>query len=299
MTGDMASALTGSLPVDGSAPMTGPIKAASGSVSAPGITFSAATNSGWYKTTNGWGLSIGGTLITEATASGLLNGSGAAYQTAATVAWTDVASASTTNIGAAGSSNVRITGTTTITAFDTVASGTTVNIRFAAALTLTYNATSLILPSAANITTAANDTATAVSLGSGNWIVIDYMRANGTPLVTGLPSQTSNSGKVLTTDGTTASWGTAANSLVWGYFDARTGSVTASNLKGCTVARNSVGNYTITFSSAFTGIPGVSVTSTQPRDELLSLSNSAWNFRTLDASGTLTDTLCSFIVVGV
>jgi hypothetical protein len=91
----------------------------------------------------------------------------------------DLASASTTDIGAQASNNVRITGTTTITSFGTIASGVTRQLRFAAALTLTYNATSLILPGAANITTAAGDTATAISLGSGNWIMADFMPASG------------------------------------------------------------------------------------------------------------------------
>jgi hypothetical protein len=91
----------------------------------------------------------------------------------------DLASAGTTDIGAQASNNVRITGTTTITSFGTIASGVTRQLRFAAALTLTHNATSLILPGGANITTAAGDTATAISLGSGNWIMADFMPASG------------------------------------------------------------------------------------------------------------------------
>jgi hypothetical protein len=113
----------------------------------------------------------------------------------------DVASATTTDVGAAASQNVRITGTTTITGLGTVAAGTFRRIRFADALTLTHDATSLILPSGANIVTAANDTAEAVSLGSGNWLVTDYQRASGEALVStasGLTLGTS----VATTSGT-------------------------------------------------------------------------------------------------
>jgi len=94
----------------------------------------------------------------------------------------DVASATTTDIGAASSRNVRITGTVTITGLGTADAGTFRRVRFAAALTLTHNGTSLILPGAANITTAANDTATFISLGSGNWICISYKRATGLPV---------------------------------------------------------------------------------------------------------------------
>ena len=69
----------------------------------------------------------------------------------------DVASAATTAIGSAASRNVRITGTTTITSFGTSNAGVTRRVRFADALTLTHNGTSLILPGGANITTVADD----------------------------------------------------------------------------------------------------------------------------------------------
>jgi hypothetical protein len=95
---------------------------------------------------------------------------------AITPAWVDLASATTTDLGTV-TANVRITGTTTITGFGTATSGITRKLRFAAALTLTYNATSLILPGAADIITAAGDTAEAISLGSGNWVLVDFTRA--------------------------------------------------------------------------------------------------------------------------
>lgn len=81
----------------------------------------------------------------------------------------DVASAATTDIGAAASQNVRVTGTTTITSFGTVAAGTFRRVRFAGALTLTHNGTSLILPDGGNVTTAAGDVLEFISEGSGNW----------------------------------------------------------------------------------------------------------------------------------
>lgn len=92
---------------------------------------------------------------------------------------TDVASAATTDIGAVTSQYVNITGTTTITSFGTANAGVWRWIRFNAALTLTHNGTSLILPTAANITTVAGDHALAVSRGSGNWQVVYYARASG------------------------------------------------------------------------------------------------------------------------
>jgi hypothetical protein len=58
-------------------------------------------------------------------------------------------------------------------------------IRFAAALTLTHNPVSLILPGGADILTAAGDTALATSDADGNWRVRHYQRADGTALVGG------------------------------------------------------------------------------------------------------------------
>lgn len=94
----------------------------------------------------------------------------------------NIASASTTNIGAATGNLVHITGTTTITAFDTVQAGTRRILVFDGVLILTHNGTSLILPTGANITTAAGDTAVFVSEGSGNWRCAVYQRKDGTAL---------------------------------------------------------------------------------------------------------------------
>lgn len=94
-----------------------------------------------------------------------------------------LASAATTAIGGQNSNNLSITGTTTITSFGTVAAGVRRRLIFAGALILTHNATSLILPSGANITTAAGDVAEMLSLGGGNWRCISYMRASGQSVV--------------------------------------------------------------------------------------------------------------------
>lgn len=92
----------------------------------------------------------------------------------------DIASAGTTTLTTA--ANIwRITGTTTITAFGSSASATypLYFVRFSGALTLTHNATSLILPGSANITTADGDTATLLYLGSGNWKCLAYNKVSG------------------------------------------------------------------------------------------------------------------------
>jgi hypothetical protein len=98
----------------------------------------------------------------------------------------DIASASTTDIGAATGEFVDVTGTTTITALGTIGAGIRRTVRFTGILTLTHNATSLILPSSANITTANGDFAEFRSLGSGNWVCVNYVRKEGVAVV---PSQ--------------------------------------------------------------------------------------------------------------
>lgn len=92
------------------------------------------------------------------------------------------ASASTVNLAAVPQGTVSISGTTTITALGTVAAGILKTLIFEGILTFTHNGTSLILPGAANITTAAGDAALMLSLGSGNWRCIGYSRSNGFPV---------------------------------------------------------------------------------------------------------------------
>lgn len=94
----------------------------------------------------------------------------------------DLASAATVDIGAQLTTVLNITGTTTITSFGTNYNGPRF-LRFAGALTLTHGA-ALVLPGAANITTAAGDAAIVVPLGSpaSGWRVVAYQRASGEPI---------------------------------------------------------------------------------------------------------------------
>src|SRR6266851_9991911 len=92
-------------------------------------------------------------------------------------------SAATVAIGGAPGNYIFISGTTTITAFDTVQSGTERTLEFQGSLTLTNNATSLILPGGQNIITQAGDTAIFRSEGSGNWRCISYSPAQSAPFL--------------------------------------------------------------------------------------------------------------------
>lgn len=92
-----------------------------------------------------------------------------------------IASATATDLSTIPGQKVLISGTTTITGFGTIRAGWIKFVRFGGILTLTHNASSLILPGAANITTAAGDTAIVASLGSGNWECHNFTRAAAVP----------------------------------------------------------------------------------------------------------------------
>lgn len=103
----------------------------------------------------------------------------------------DLASATTTDLSSGTTPYVHITGTTTITGLGTAQAGTERLVVFDGILTLTHNATSLILPTGANITTAAGDAAIFRSEGAGNWRCVSYQRKSGAPLVGGAPAGSS------------------------------------------------------------------------------------------------------------
>jgi len=117
------------------------------------------------------------------TQAGLATAAATAYNQGIMQPETSVASASITDIGAALTERVVVTGTTTITSLGTSAWRNRL-VRFTGALTLTHNATSLILPTGSNIVTAAGDTARFVSDASGNWTCVFYQRASGAALST-------------------------------------------------------------------------------------------------------------------
>lgn len=83
----------------------------------------------------------------------------------------------TADLGAGASANITLTDTDTvgaITSFGTATVGTFRRVRVGAAVTLTHNATTLILPGLEDIDAYSGDSFDAVSLGSGNWLVTSY-----------------------------------------------------------------------------------------------------------------------------
>jgi hypothetical protein len=96
-----------------------------------------------------------------------------------------IASATTTDLGTKTTNYLSVTGTTTITALGTPTNKTEYTVTFAGALILTHNATSLILPGGANVTTVAGDTATFKHEGSGNWRCVSSPASWTSPTLSG------------------------------------------------------------------------------------------------------------------
>lgn len=95
----------------------------------------------------------------------------------------DIASAAALPIGSDGN-YWDVTGTTTITSINTTGKvGTIIKLHFDGILTLTHNATDLILPGGANITTAAGDEAEFIEYATGDFRCTSYTKADGTALV--------------------------------------------------------------------------------------------------------------------
>lgn len=69
---DIAAEITNSVATDGQTSMTGPLKAASGTVSAPGITFASDPDSGLYRIgSNNVGLGVNGAKVLDVATTGL------------------------------------------------------------------------------------------------------------------------------------------------------------------------------------------------------------------------------------
>lgn len=105
-----------------------------------------------------------------------------------------LSSGATTDIGAQDSFFINVSGTATVTSFGTTYNGPRF-IRFTGTPTLTHNATTLICPGAANITTVAGDTCIVVPTGSG-WAIASYQRADGTALVSSSVTDYLNSTRI-------------------------------------------------------------------------------------------------------
>lgn len=208
---DLAAALTQSVSADGQTPITG-------------------------------NLQMGGNKLT-----GLAAGSGTGQslrfeQLFSQGTLTDIASAATLDIGAQLTNFLRVTGTTGVTSFGVNYNGPRFLI-FSGAVLLTHSS-SLVLPGAANITTAADDCLIAIPI-SGGWKVFAYQKADGSSLVASI----SNTLAAATTTGTSTAYAItpaqvitsyAANISYWVTFHTASGSAPTLQISGVATPPNLV-----------------------------------------------------------
>ncbi len=95
----------------------------------------------------------------------------------------DLTSANALSLGTDGNA-FDVAGTTEITSISTRGVGAIILLHFDAVLTFTHSS-SLVLPDATNITTAAGDEAEFVEYATGDWRCTVYTRADGSALVAG------------------------------------------------------------------------------------------------------------------
>lgn len=86
-----------------------------------------------------------------------------------------VVAAATTNLGTSPKLAQTVSGNTGITSFGSVTAGTIRKVTFTGSPLITHNGTSLILPNSQNIQAKPGDSATLLSLGSGNWRVYSFI----------------------------------------------------------------------------------------------------------------------------
>lgn len=175
---------------------------------------------------------------------------------------TAIASAATTDIGAAAGNLVHVTGTVPITSLGTVQAGTRRRVVFDGALVLTHNAVSLILPTSANITTIAGDSAEFVSEGAGNWRCSDYQRASGLALATAPAAK--DVVTALTNSAGTVTVNCALGKSFTITLAANVSTLTLTNLNGAgfsteieiEIKQNGTGGFTFTLPAAFKALGG-------------------------------------------
>jgi len=109
---------------------------------------------------------------------------------------TTLAAGSTVNLALATGNYLHISGTGTINSFGTCPAGARFVLMFEAAATMTYNATSLIIPGGTNKTVVAGDCCMIISEGGGDWRIVGYFvgAGIGSGTITGVTAGTGLSG---------------------------------------------------------------------------------------------------------
>ena len=186
----------------------------------------------------------------------------------------DVASANALVLGADGN-YFDITGTTAITSIGSLRIGIMVMLHFDGILTLTHHATDLILPSGANITTAAGDEAILVEYASGDWRCVSYSPASGYAVKQLAASETVAGVSELATDAETVT-GTATDRIT-----------TPANITAKMAAPGAIGG-TTPAAGTFTDLLGLTSVITATTDTTLAAAQCKGQIVRVTATATIT-----------
>ena len=173
-----------------------------------------------------------------------------------------IASASTTDLASKNSNVVEVTGSVTITSFGGTTGykqGELVFVRFASALSITYNATSMIIPwmSTGNLAIAAGDTILVrkESDTQAYWRVLAHWKANG---------MGSRETQQALTDGATVNWDTALGNMATLTLGGNRTMAAPTNLVPGTyilkLSQDATGSRTVTWNSVFKWASGTAPT---------------------------------------
>ena len=159
--------------------------------------------------------------------------------------------ASTVDLNSATGNYIHINGTPpiTINSFGTCPAGARFILMFETAITLTYNATSLIIPGGTNKTVVAGDCCMIISEGGGDWRIVGYFVAAGAG--SGTVTSVSGTAPIVSSGGTTPAISLPqANGSTDGFLDSADWTTF-----------NSKGSGSVTSITAGTGLNGGTITS--------------------------------------
>lgn len=204
--------------------------------------------------------------------------------------------AATVNLSLATGNFVHVSGTTTITSFGTVSAGARFIVCFDDAVVVTYNATTLIIPGAANITTTAGDCMMLISEGAGSWRVIGYFPASGgggggtvTSVTATTPlSSTGGSTPNISIQQASSSQDGYLDSADWSSFNNKQDALSAGT--GISIVSNTVTNTAPDQTVTLTPGTGIGVTGTYPSFTITNTSPSS--------GGTVTSIATSSPITG-